>query len=163
MFQPIHEAVFVNAEAGRGQRLQDYNIRNIIMFRPCTYVDPTTGAVKNGLEFHIYNDKSIKTDVLIFEAATFDGGATVDTVKTYLDSLDAGNTLSKYNGLKRIHLHRDIIPPVDIFLDNTRIANRQFNALNSETNLYVNFGNTVKHTILTVTGDQTIAGTYYVA
>lgn len=163
MFQPIHEAVFVNGETGRGQRLQDYNIRNIIMVKPTSYVDPTAGTTKSGWEFHCYNGKTLKTDVLIFEAATFDGGATLDAVKTFLTTLDAGHTLAKYNGFKRIHLHRDITPPVDILLDNNKIVNRQYDALNNQTNLYVNFGNTVKHTVLTVEGDQTIGGTYYVA
>lgn len=162
MFQPIHQSRSVNGEFGRGLRLQDLNIRNIICVIGTTFLDPVDNTSKSGFEVRYYNDKQLKYDTILFESG-FEGVTTIDQFKTYLDSLDSGHSIVKYTDYKRIHLHRDITPVRDILVNNLKIVKRAYIPAADETNLHVNFGNTIKHTVLTVDGDQTNSGTYYYA
>lgn len=158
-FLPINEALALNGQFGRGYPYyMDVNQLNLLWVMPVTYTDPNdiAGSPKNGFEFAFYDNKRIRYDTMLFGNSTY---STVTLWLNYLNSIGF-SPMTQYNNYIKIN-RRAIGTARNILVNDEKLVRRVYRASNNETDLYLDSGNTITRTILTVQGDQTIAGGYY--
>lgn len=160
-FLPINEALALNGQFGRGYPFyQDISQLDFIMMQPVVYTDPSIpGTLQNGFEFLFYDKKRIRYDTILFGNGTY---ATVDAWLAYLNGIGFC-PLTKYVNYIKIG-KRSLGQTVSaILVNDEKMVRRVYNPTPNTTDLWVDYGNTIRRTILTVQGDQTIAGGYYYA
>lgn len=160
-FLPLNDAIALNRQFGRGYPFyQDVNQLNFIMMQPVVYTDPSAPTtLLDGFEFLFYDNKRIRFDTILYGSSTF---ATVDLWLAYLNSIGAC-PMTKYVNYIKIG-KRSLGQTVSaILVNDEKVVRRVYNAQANTTDLWVDYGNTIRRTILTLQGDQTIAGGYYYA
>ncbi len=154
-------ALGLNHQFGRGYPfLQDWDFTwDIIMFIPTKYIDTRDPAIsKDGFIGYYYDKKRIRYDTALFGNSV---NATITAWEAYFDGL-GDNHMTLYHNW--VAIGRRAITTVPLILVNdAKLFRRVYNQnpVPGTTDLYLDFGNTIRRTIITVAGDQTIAGGYY--
>lgn len=160
-FLPINQALALNGQFGRGiPAYQDINQLSLIMVQPVVYTDPSNPSeLQNGFEFLFYDDKRIRFDTILFGTATF---ATITLWLNYLNSVGF-SPMTQYVNYIKIGKRSLGTTVSAILVNDEKVVRRVYNPTPNTTDLWVDYGNTIRRTILTLQGDQTIAGGYYYA
>ncbi len=145
----------------------DINQLDLTWMQPVTYTNPngSPGNTNNGFEFMFYDKKRIRYDSVLFGTTPH---ATVDAWLNFLNGIGFC-PLTKYVNYVAIGRRSlgQTIPA--ILVNDQKVIRRVYNpspgsnasTVANSTDLYLDAGNTLRRTILTVLGDQTIAGGYY--